>query len=264
MKYRIEHYNMKTLVRITFLVLCTLLPLACSNNAYKQVDVLIIGGGASGTTAGIQSARMGVETLIIEESPWLGGMLTAAGVSAVDGNYNLRAGLWGEFLNKVSQYYGGLDSLRTGWVSSVLFEPSVGNKIFHELAEVEKEFLEVCGETTCQAVKQTSEGWEVIAQKKNGTKMRVKAKVLIDATELGDIAKRFVKYDIGMESKYDTHEDIAPDSANNIVQDLTYVAILKDYGKDVTIPRPDGYDQNEFACACSNPICVTPKEPNRV
>ena len=89
MKYRIEHYNMKTLVRITFLVLCTLLPLACSDNAYKQVDVLIIGGGASGTTAGIQSARMGVETMIIEESPWLGGMLTAAGVSAVDGNYNL-------------------------------------------------------------------------------------------------------------------------------------------------------------------------------
>lgn len=41
-----------------------------------------------------------------------------------------------------------------------------------------------------------------------------------------------------MESKYDTHEDIAPDSANNIVQDLTYVAILKDYGKDVTIPAP--------------------------
>lgn len=255
---------MKTLVRITFLVLCTLLPLACSNNAYKQVDVLIIGGGASGTTAGIQSARMGVETMIIEESPWLGGMLTAAGVSAVDGNYHLRAGLWGEFLNKVSQYYGGLDSLRTGWVSSVLFEPSVGNKIFHELAEVEKEFLEVWGETTCQTVKQTSEGWEVIAQKKNGTKMRIKAKVLIDATELGDIAKQFVKYDIGMESKYDTHEDIAPDSANNIVQDLTYVAILKDYGKDVTIPCPEGYDPKEFACACSNPICVTPKEPNRV
>ena len=90
-----------------------------------------------------------------------------------------------------------------------MFEPSVGNKIFHELAEVEKEFLEVWGETTCKAVKQTSEGWEVIAQKKNGTKMRVKAKVLIDATELGDIAKQFVKYDIGMESKYDTHEDIA-------------------------------------------------------
>ena len=255
---------MKTLVRIIFFVLCTLLPLACSYNAYKQVDVLIIGGGASGTTAGIQSARMGVETMIIEESPWLGGMLTAAGVSAVDGNYNLRAGLWSEFLNKVSQHYGGLDSLRTGWVSSVLFEPSVGNKIFHELAEVEKEFLEVWGETTCQTVKQTSEGWEVIAQKKNGTKMRVKAKVLIDATELGDIAKQFVKYDIGMESKHDTHEDIAPDSANNIVQDLTYVAILKDYGKDVTIPRPEGYDPKEFACACSNPICVTPKEPNRV
>ena len=57
---------------------------ACSRSD-DSVDVLIIGGGASGVTAGIQSARMGVETLIVEETEWLGGMLTSAGVSAVDG-----------------------------------------------------------------------------------------------------------------------------------------------------------------------------------
>ena len=62
-----------------------------------SVDVLIIGGGASGVTAGIQSARMGAATLIVEETEWLGGMLTSAGVSAVDGNYDLPAGLFGEF-----------------------------------------------------------------------------------------------------------------------------------------------------------------------
>ena len=93
----------------------------------------------------------------------------------------------------------------------------------------------------------------------------VRAKVMIDATELGDVAKMCgVKYDIGMESREDTHEDIAPEKKNNIVQDITYVAILKDYGKDVTIPRPDGYNPNEFACSCANPICTTPKEPDRV
>ena len=32
------------------------------------VDVLIIGGGASGTTAGIQAARLGVNTLITQVS----------------------------------------------------------------------------------------------------------------------------------------------------------------------------------------------------
>ena len=48
------------------------------------------------------------------------------------------------------------------------------------------------------------------------------------------------------------------------MQDITYVAILKDYGKDVTIPEPEGYDPKEFACACASPVCITPKEPDRV
>ncbi|GLL54192.1 hypothetical protein KUBF_18540 [Bacteroides finegoldii] len=64
-----------------------------------SVDVLIIGGGASGVTAGIQSARMGAATLIVEETEWLGGMLTSAGVSAVDGNYDLRQACLVSFAN---------------------------------------------------------------------------------------------------------------------------------------------------------------------
>lgn len=57
---------------------------SCMHSEEDKVDVLIIGGGASGVTSGIQSARMGANTLILEESTWLGGMLTSAGVSAVD------------------------------------------------------------------------------------------------------------------------------------------------------------------------------------
>ncbi|MGM9789261.1 MAG: FAD-dependent oxidoreductase [Candidatus Cryptobacteroides sp.] len=37
----------------------------------EQYDVIIIGGGASGCTAGIQAASMGSRTLIVEELPWL-------------------------------------------------------------------------------------------------------------------------------------------------------------------------------------------------
>ena len=48
------------------------------------------------------------------------------------------------------------------------------------------------------------------------------------------------------------------------MQDLTYVAVLKDYGRDVTIPRPEGYDPALFACCCINPLCVSPKEPDRM
>ena len=65
-------------MRNYFLGLCLLFALcftACSHSD-DSVDVLIIGGGASGVTAGIQSARMGAATLIVEETEWLGGMLT--------------------------------------------------------------------------------------------------------------------------------------------------------------------------------------------
>ena len=58
-----------------------------------NVTILVVGGGVSGTAAGIQAARMGYSTLIVEETLWLGGMLTAAGVSATDGNYNLPGGI---------------------------------------------------------------------------------------------------------------------------------------------------------------------------
>src|SRR5688572_10449208 len=74
------------------------------NAQQQQTDLLVIGGGASGTMAGIQAARMGVRTLIIEETGWLGGMLTAAGVSAIDGNHRLPSGLWGEFRSHLYKY----------------------------------------------------------------------------------------------------------------------------------------------------------------
>ncbi|MDE5555476.1 MAG: FAD-dependent oxidoreductase, partial [Muribaculaceae bacterium] len=38
---------------------------SCSNSV-RNVDVLIIGGGASGVAAGVQASRMGVNALIVE------------------------------------------------------------------------------------------------------------------------------------------------------------------------------------------------------
>ncbi len=234
--------------------------ISCGPETY---DIVIIGGGASGVTAGIQASRMGAKTLIVEEHEWLGGMLTAAGVSAVDGNYNLPAGLFGEFRERLAEYYGGLDSLKTGWVSNVLFEPSVGNRIFHEMTAAE-ENLSVWKNAVVDTVEKHEESWAIYISE-GGARKTVRAKRLIDATELGDIAKMCgVGYDIGMESRSVTGEDIAPEAANGIIQDLTYVAVLKDYGHDVSIPEPEGYDPQDFAGCCDNPLCINPKEPDRI
>ena len=238
--------------------------LSCSRSIDSEVDVLVIGGGASGVTAGIQASRMGVPTLIVEETPWLGGMLTSAGVSAIDGNYNLPAGLWGEFKERLARHYGGLDSLKTGWVSNVLFEPSVGNEILGVMTDAENN-LTVWREARLKSLNRDGDVWYATVATEGKPDRVVKARVVIDATELGDVAKLCgVKYDVGMESREVTHEDVAPENANNIVQDITYVAILKDYHRDVTIPRPEGYDSTEFACCCANELCINPKEPDRV
>jgi cation diffusion facilitator CzcD-associated flavoprotein CzcO len=103
-----------------------------------QTDVLVIGGTASGISAGIQSARLGVNTLVVEETPWLGGMLTSAGVPAFDGNNAMPAGLFGEFRQHLYDYYGGANAVSTGWVSNTLFEPHIGDSIFKSMARNEK------------------------------------------------------------------------------------------------------------------------------
>nr|WP_321523222.1 FAD-dependent oxidoreductase [uncultured Macellibacteroides sp.] len=235
--------------------------LSCSS--YKQTEVLVIGGGASGTTAGIQSARMGVNTLIVEESSWLGGMLTSAGVSAIDGNHKLPGGLWGEFRAKLIQYYGSEEKLNTGWVSKVLFEPSAGNKIWQDMVAAES-LLDVRFNTKVDGITRKDNYWLVNIDHE-GRKETIKAAVLIDGTELGDVAKACgATYDIGMDAREVCEESIAGEKANDIIQDLTLVAVLKDYGKDVTIKKPEGYDPSYFYCSCKVPQCTNPKEGKRV
>lgn len=225
--------------------------ISATASARQQTDLLVIGGGASGTMAGIQAARMGVRTTIIEETGWLGGMLTSAGVSAIDGNHRLPSGLWGEFRQHLYQYYGGPDSVFTGWVSNCLFEPHVANNILQKMAGAEKQ-LQVVFHTRWTAIRKVAGGWEVTAQQGKKTVV-FEAKVVIDATELGDVmAAAGAKYDIGMDSRHETGEELAPEKANDIIQDLTYVVVLKDYGKgkNKTIKKPEGYNPAEFAHSC--------------
>ena len=109
---------------------------------FIYTDVLVIGGGTGGTAAGIQCARQKVKTIIAEPTTWLGGMLTAAGVSATDGNHLLASGLWQEFRQQLYKHYK-TENLATGWVSNTLFEPHVGDSIFKAMCAKEKDFLSV-------------------------------------------------------------------------------------------------------------------------
>ena len=226
-----------------------------AQTTYKT-DVLVIGASASGIAAGIQSARMGVNTIITEPTTWLGGMITAAGVSAFDGNHSLPSGLFGEFREALHKVYGGPSKVSTGWVSNTLFEPHVGDSIFKSMVLQTKgltvkyqfQFLRVLknNDTITGAV---------FVDEPTNQQITIYARQVIDATELGDVlANAGVPYSLGMEASAVTGEDIHVSETNDIVQDITYVAILKDYGMgvDKTIAKPKNYDPSEFDGACTD------------
>ena len=148
----------------------------------------------------------------------------------------------------LEDHYGGAEALKTGWVSNVLFEPQVAATILSEM--LHSAGVDIRLKESVKSIKKKSGIWSV----KTKSKQTLTSQILIDATELGDVMSHLkMPYDIGMDSRIETGEEIAPKKSNNIIQDLTYVAILKDYGTkaDKTIPRPKNYDPSLFMCSCA-------------
>ena len=229
--------------------LAALLAVSC----IRGYDVVVIGGGTGGTAAAIEASRLGARTLVVEEGPWLGGMLTSAGVSAVDGNYRLRGGIFGEFCDSLAARYGGYDALHSGWVSNILFNPATGATVFANMAAaagVEVRFNTtlarfpvkpgMTGRHARPSMRHArpdwaSPGWTLSLS--DGTKVR--ARILIDGTELGEVANA-----VGAASLEDSRA----------VQDMTYVLIVREFDHDVSIPEPAGYDIENYRHCCDNPL----------
>jgi hypothetical protein len=232
--------------------------ISCTSFAQKvlHTQVLVVGGGAGGTAAGLQSARMGVATIIAEETTWLGGMLSAAGVSATDGNHRLPSGIWNEFREALYTIYGGPNNVFTGWVSNTQFEPHKADSIFKAWATKEKQLTVLYNHVFEKVIEKNNViVGAVFTHTIHKTTVTIYAKQTIDATELGDVlANAKVPCSIGMEADAITGENAGITTSNNIIQDLTFAAVLKDYGvgADKTIPKPANYAPQEFDAACTN------------
>ena len=68
---------------------------------------------------------------------------------------------------------------------------------------------------------------------------RIRCRILVDGTELGDVAAA-----VGAEELSDRVS----------TQDMTYVAIVKEYDHDVSMPEPEGYDRELYRSCCDNPL----------
>lgn len=216
-------------------------------------DVLVVGGGTGGTVAALQAARRGANTILVSEFPWLGGMLTSAGVSAPDGNElaAFQTGIWGAFVRELHQrQIGGLDN---GWVSFFTYDPHVGAQIFADWVQQLPNLQWIAGFVPV----------EVLRQEKRIIGVRfadftVYAQLTVDATELGDLlALADVPHRWGWEFQSEWGESSAPLAANALtkrysVQASTWVVIMQDYGAGSVapeIPAPPLDNPEQFAGA---------------
>ncbi|MEB3230124.1 MAG: FAD-dependent oxidoreductase, partial [Leptolyngbyaceae bacterium] len=227
-------------------------------------DILVIGGGTGGTAAAIQAARRGAlngtQVTLVSEYPWLGGMLTTAGVSAPDGN-ELEAwqtGLWGQFIQAVQQRQ--LQGVDHGWVSCFTYEPRIGAAVLAAWVEALPNLQWIRGQQL-RAVERR--GKTLTRATFDG--VSIQAKIILDGTELGDVlALAEIPNRWGWDQA--SQEPSAPRQTNSLVQKYpvqlpTWVVVLQDVG-DATLadeiqappldPMPDfsgawdGYDPIHF------------------
>lgn len=218
-----------------------------------QCDIAIAGGGIGGTTAAIAAARDGSQVCLFSETTWLGGMLTSAGVSGIDGAEKNLHGIFHEFVTKVQDYYKHKPwETKKCAVSYLCFEPAVGNRVLKKMVKSEPNIKTFYNSQFTEVFRQgrTINGFQVVSQR---TKYDVTANVTIDATDWGDlIALGNISHDLGPDKG--SREPLAK-KTSGCIQPLTHTAILQWQPYDQSIPKPHKYDETPFECSIPNQNC---------
>jgi hypothetical protein len=206
--------------------------------AQLSTDILVVGGGTGGVAAAIQAARRGINTIMVSEFAWLGGMLTAAGVSAPDGNElaAFQTGLWGAYLQALRcREKEGLDN---AWVSLFTYNPRTGADIFADWVRQLPNLHWISGQVPLEVIRQ---GDRIIQVR--FADYLIEANIIIDGTELGDLlALADVPFRWGWELQREFNEPSAPTTFNELtqrypVQSPTWVFLLQDY-ENASPPSP--------------------------
>jgi FAD dependent oxidoreductase/S-layer homology domain len=213
-------------------------------------DVVIVGAGTGGISAAIQSARMGARVALIEETDWIGGQMTAGGVPNIDEAGTIPpSGIYAEFITKVRAHYAGKGKS----VSTCYFadyrncpEPVVAQNILNQMI-AETKALNISGKSAVLDVYLRTRVASVqkVGNKVTGLKttsgLTFSSKVLVDATEYGDIIPL-----TGTAYRSGNTINGVSTTPGACIQDITYTATIKKYpnglpaGFLITTPPP-GY-----------------------
>ncbi|SFJ51205.1 FAD dependent oxidoreductase [Halobacillus dabanensis] len=144
----------------------------------QETDVLVVGGGTSGANAAITAAKEGVETVLLDMNPGLGGTATYGAVDSYwfgrKGGFNVRISEW------LQEVHDRINHKSTKW--------NIEAKMYTLLNEAEKAGVKTyLYATTIGTIMDGTQVKGVVVATKWGV-FAIKAKVVIDATGDGDIA----------------------------------------------------------------------------
>jgi hypothetical protein len=217
----------------------------------SKYDIIVVGAGTGGIAAAIQSARLGAKVALLEETDWVGGQMTAAAVSTIDGGEDTvnatGSGFFAEFLQKVKDYYSSRNkSIGTCYwgAGSRCFEPSVAQKILLQMIKSTPNLSLHLRTKVTSVVKNGSRISGLYIKKYPSTVSQfVNANVVVEATEYGDLLPLIsTSYRIGNSTS-------ANPNLEACIQDITYTAVIKKYfngvpSELVISSPPPGYEQN--------------------
>ena len=212
----------------------------------RNVDIAIIGAGTGGISAAIQAARQGAQVALLEETDWIGGQMTAAADSTMDegGTITLTSGIYAEFLERMQSYYLARGkAVGTCYFGDQhhCFEPSVIQKILYQMIHDANDeghgHIEVY---LRQAISRVLEANNTVTGIVTERGQVFHSKIVIDATELGDIIPL-------TSAAYRVGNFIGGNPGRSCIQDMTYMAIMKEYPKGVPaalwmLHAPPGYN----------------------
>ena len=153
-----------------------------------HADVLVVGGGAAGTMAAIQSARAGADTFLVERGTQLGGTTTTGGV-AFPGLFDawgrqIIAGIGWELVRECVELDGGTlpdfsKIPERHWMNQVRVNPFLYALLAEE--KCAQAGVRIAYYEFPQSVRETAEGWMVECAG-FGTRRQVFCRQIIDCT----------------------------------------------------------------------------------
>src|SRR5258706_6791304 len=219
----------------------------------EPCDILIAGGGTGGVAAALAAARNGRRVVLLEETDWLGGQLTAQGVSALDEHGYIEPfggrGSYAESRNATRAHYGELNPGHC-WVTRLAFEPRVAVGVIEQMLAPHLQSGRVSIHRRMKTVAVSTEGdriTEVVAMAlDDGRSVRFRPQFAIDATELGDLLPLCgAEHVIGAETVAQTGERQAQpvEPKPHCVQSFTYTFACerRPQGEHHVISRPEKY-----------------------